>query len=388
MNFASASLLAGGGLVLIVLLLLIQRIVVAPISSLTAHATAIGASGDLSLRIEHSSSDETGVLAAEFNRMVDRLAESSRRLMDLSRQAGMAQIASGVLHNVGNVLASVSCVTDSLRRTVQESRMDRLSQVSDMLQAHVDDVPRFFMEDPRGKQLLPYIRQLASRLNDENARLTADVETLTVSVQHIVTIVEAQQQYATRTRLTESVAVESLVDDAVQLCGQALQRHGIALRKDVEEQLPPIFVDRARLLEVLVNLFTNARESLVEARSEQPAISIVTRRCCDDRVRIEIVDNGGGIAPGNLAQLFREGFTTKADGHGFGLHFCALAIKEMGGSISARSEGVGVGAVFAVDLPCDTAAWAPENGAPSSSGQQDIVSEAICVESRGCSDGR
>ena len=221
MNFASASILAGGGLVLIVLLLLIQRIVVAPISSLTAHATAIGASGDLSLRIEHASRDETGVLAAEFNRMVDRLAESSRRLMELSRQAGMAQIASGVLHNVGNVLASVTCVTDSLRRTIHESRMDRLRQVSDMLDAHVDDVPRFITEDPRGKQVLPYIRQLASRWDDENAHLTADVANLTVSVQHIVTIVEAQQQYATRTRMTETVAVERLLDDAVHLCERA-----------------------------------------------------------------------------------------------------------------------------------------------------------------------
>ena len=107
--------------------------------------------------------------------------------------------------------------------------------------------------------------------------------------------------------------------------------------------MPPIFVDRARLLEVLVNLITNARESLCEAGSRTTYNPIVTRRRFDDRVRIEIIDNGRGIAPGNLAQLFREGFTTKAHGHGFGLHFCAVAIKEMGGSISARSEGVGDG---------------------------------------------
>ena len=179
----------------------------------------------------------------------------------------------------------------------------------------------------------------------------ADVSTLTVSVQHIVAIVEAQQQYATRTQMIEPVAVDRLVDDAVHLCERAVRHKELRFARMSRSRCRRSSLIKRRLLEVLVNLITNSRESFCEVRPEQPFINIVARRRFDDRVRIEVIDNGGGIAPENLIQLFREGFTTKTDGHGFGLHFCDFALKEMSGSISARSEGVGQGACSSLTCP-------------------------------------
>jgi signal transduction histidine kinase len=68
-------------------------------------------------------------------------------------------------------------------------------------------------------------------------------------------------------------------------------------------------------------------------------------------VRVQVKDNGIGIAPENLVKIFSHGFTTKKEGHGFGLHTCALAARDMGGSLVAESEGLGRGATFTLELP-------------------------------------
>jgi two-component system, NtrC family, sensor kinase len=350
-EFADWSLLAGGALVLFLLLLIIQRIVVAPVHSLTKHAMAIAASGDLALRVRKESDDEVGQLALEFNRMMDRLADSNRRLIELSRKAGMAQVASGVLHNIGNVLAGVSCLTESLKTALENSRMHKLPQLSELLRNHACDFPRFVAEDPRGQQVLPYIGQLAARWQEESTRLRSDIDNLIANVQHITAVVATQQQFASRAQVTEPTHLESVIAEATMLCERSLAKHGVALRKTIEPDLPVVSIDRTRLLEVLVNLVTNAKESLSETIVAEPSIRVSLQRFTDEWVRIEIQDNGGGIAPENLANIFRQEFTTKDKGGGFGLHFSALAIKDMGGAISARSPGIGMGATFTIDLP-------------------------------------
>jgi signal transduction histidine kinase len=339
----------------------------------------VGADGNLSLRAEQNSNDEVGLLALEFNRMVDRLAESKRRLMGLSRKAGMSEVASGVLHNVGNVLAGVNCLIVSLKNAIQNSRMHKLSHLSELLQGHASDLPRFIADDPHGQQVLPYIEQLATRWQVESGHLEADVDALAVNVRHIQSIVDSQQRFATRTQVTEPTQLQGVIAEISVLCEQSLERHGVTICTELDEVLPEVSVDRTRLLEVLVNLVTNAKESLIAAGTPSPTIRISVHRFADECVRIEVKDNGGGIAPENLTQIFQPAFTTKAKGLGFGLHFSALAVKEMGGTLTVSSEGLGRGATLTIDLPCDALPGGPPGlGRDGSIGTPPALTAELC----------
>jgi signal transduction histidine kinase len=76
----------------------------------------------------------------------------------------------------------------------------------------------------------------------------------------------------------------------------------------------------------------------------------------EGRVRVSVIDNGVGIPAENLTRIFNQGFTTRKDGHGFGLHSGALAARELGGSLHVHSDGAGQGASFTLELPLAGAA--------------------------------
>ena len=118
--------------------------------------------------------------------------------------------------------------------------------------------------------------------------------------------------------------------------------------------MPQVQVEKQKVLQILVNLMRNARDALVESGRQGPAIDLAhpnRRRSDEKKVVIEVIDNGVGIEEENLTKIFSHGFTTKRHGHGFGLHSSANAAKEMGGNLTAHSDGPGRGAVFTLELP-------------------------------------
>jgi signal transduction histidine kinase len=158
-----------------------------------------------------------------------------------------------------------------------------------------------------------------------------------------------QQTYAKRCGVAESVTVASLVDDCIRMNIGALSRHGVALVREIED-MPPILADRHKVLQVLVNLLRNAKNACQESeRSDKTVCIRVTT--LGERVRFAVIDNGVGIPAENMDRLFTHGFTTRASGHGFGLHSGALAARELEGSLTAFSEGSGCGATFILELP-------------------------------------
>lgn len=158
-----------------------------------------------------------------------------------------------------------------------------------------------------------------------------------------------QQNYARISGVVETVAVAELVEDAVQMNAGALQRHGISLARRYAER-PTITVEKHKVLQILVNLIRNAKYACDESGKSDKLITIGISS--DERsVRIAVIDNGVGIPPENLTRIFNHGFTTRTNGHGFGLHSGALTAQELGGSIAATSDGPGRGATFVVALP-------------------------------------
>jgi signal transduction histidine kinase len=280
-----------------------------------------------------------------------RMAQVQAELRARSRQAGMAQIAANVLHNVGNVLNSVNISTGVISATLQASRLPGLGKAVRLLQEHGADLPRFLAEDDRGRLLPGYLERLAGALATEQQAVTAELGQLTRSIDHIKEIVATQQSHAKGGRATEAVPVAELVEDALRINGAMLARHPVTVVKDLAE-LPLLLLDRHRVLLILVNLVSNAARALEAGPDQRPrCIRLQVAQGDGNRLRIQVADNGEGIPPENMTRIFSHGFTTRTEGHGFGLHSSALAAREMGGTLTAHSDGPGRGATFVLDIP-------------------------------------
>jgi signal transduction histidine kinase len=277
---------------------------------------------------------------------------SHKALETASRQAGMAEVASSVLHNVGNVLNSVNVSANLLRARFKESKGSRLARVAQMLEEQRERLGEFLTADERGKQIPAYLKLLASQLSAEHEAAAKELAALVESVEHIKNIVRMQQGYATQFSVIESVTVADLVEDSIRLNAEAFARHGIALEREFLP-VPSITADKHRVLQILVNLIRNAKHACDDSKRTDKRVTVRIGPCALG-VSIAIIDNGVGIREEHRSRIFVHGFTTRAGGHGFGLHSAALAAQELKGTLTAASEGVGQGATFTLELPLES----------------------------------
>lgn len=296
-------------------------------------------------------------------RIRDRTHELERaqaELVTAAHQAGMSEIATNVLHNVGNALNSVNVSANVIGSKVRESETSGLARAVRMMERPQGDLGRFLSDDPKGKLLPAYLFKVSEALTAEQESIAEEVASLTSSVEHIKQIVAIQQSYAGVAGLSEEVAPAALLEDALRMSADALERHGVTVLREVAD-LPALRLDRHRTLMILLNLVSNAKYAMAGQPAPR-AITVVLERPALDRVRYSVIDTGEGIAPANMIRIFAHGYTTRRGGHGYGLHSCAIAAREMGGTLTAHSDGPGRGAIFTLDLPLPAAGTALEEG--------------------------
>jgi signal transduction histidine kinase len=198
--------------------------------------------------------------------------------------------------------------------------------------------------------MLGFLRDLSDELAAEQQDLHSELNLLRGNIEHINGIVTLQQNYASVSGLLELLPVTNLVEDALRINAGAMERHKIQVVREFSEA-PPVLLDKHKTLQILVNLIQNANYALRERGHEDKRLVLRVGANGNQTVNISVSDNGIGIEPKNLTRIFAHGFTTRKDGHGFGLHSGALAAKEMGGSLTAHSDGIGQGACFKLELP-------------------------------------
>jgi signal transduction histidine kinase len=261
----------------------------------------------------------------------------------------MAEVATSVLHNVGNVLNSVNVSSTLVSNQVRKSKVANLSKVVALLNEHAADLGAFLTSDPRGKQLPGYLGQLAEHLVGEQDTVLKELNLLHENIEHIKDIVVMQQSYARISGVVETVKISDLVEDALRLNLGALQRHGVEVVREFED-VPLMDVEKHKILQILVNLVRNAKYACDESPNPDKRMTLRVTKS-DGHVKIAIIDNGIGIPAENLIRIFNHGFTTRKDGHGFGLHSAVLTAMELGGSLRVHSDGPGKGATFTLELP-------------------------------------
>ena len=275
----------------------------------------------------------------------------NRQLFNLSREAGMAEVASNVLHNVGNVLNSVNVSLGLATEKVNRLKAPTLGRVATLLEEHAQNLPAFLAEHPQGSLLPHFLGQLAGHFAAEQQALLRELASLQKNLEHINDIVAMQQHYATAGGLMEVLPLAEVVEDALRMNAAACERHGTRVVCEWDPVIPPIPLDRNKVLLILVNLIRNAKYACDESGRKDKRITVRTELNGADKVTISVSDNGVGIPAENLPRIFEHGFTTRKNGHGFGLHSSALAAQDMGGSLTVSSAGSGRGATFTIELP-------------------------------------
>ncbi|HEY0092918.1 MAG TPA: ATP-binding protein, partial [Archangium sp.] len=372
--FGLASLL----LELAIMYWVLRQEIALPLLDLTQAAHRVSA-GDFHVSLDTSRQDELGQLAGAFRTMSDKvhereeqlreaneglerrveertreLKEVHQQLVQTARQAGMAEIATNVLHNVGNVLNSVYTSAQVARERLSQLRLEHVGRVAGLLSERQGDLATFLTEDTRGRNLMPFLSQLGQNLVDERKALLLLLDDVGRYTEHIGDIVKVQQTHARTPRINEPVSLTGLVADALRINSAALIRHQVKEERHLA-LFPPVLTDKHKVLMILVNLISNAKYAMDDIPVEQRRLCVKLERAGTDRVRIEVRDSGVGIAPELLTRIFRYGFTTRPEGHGFGLHSSALAAQELGGSLQAHSDGPGKGATFTLELPYQSA---------------------------------
>ncbi len=285
----------------------------------------------------------------ERKRAHAELTRLHSELLEKSRQAGMAEVATGVLHNVGNVLNSVNVSATLVTDRTKTSKVASVAKLSTLIQEHASDLGEFFKSDAKGQRIPGYLKTLAADLADEQKAVLEELQHLRKNIDHIKEIVAMQQSYAKVSGVAETIPIVDVVEDALRMSASALARHGLEVVRDYAVE-PVMIVDRNKVLQILVNLIRNAQHACDDSARPDKQLKVCLRSAAE-RLLITVVDNGVGIPPENLTRIFNHGFTTRSDGHGFGLHSGALAAKELGGSLTVRSDGRGRGAAFTLELP-------------------------------------
>ena len=330
----------------------------------TALATVIGGGTVviLSLTLVVSALDahfafNNAKLAGALAKITRELKEAQGELLTTARQAGMAEIANNVLHNIGNVLNSVNVSAGLIGDRMRDSKAQGLARAVQLMNEHAVDLGHFLTRDEKGKTLPGYLGKLVATLAAEKESIAQELTLLTKSIDHIKDIVATQQSYSGSTSIMAPVQISDLMEDALRMNTASISRHKITVLKEFDA-VPLLLLDRHLVLQILVNLIGNAKHAMDAMPNRSHLITLrvgLAGPIEGPRLQIRVEDDGEGIAQSNMTRLFAHGFTTRKNGHGFGLHSCALAAKEMLGTITAHSDGLGKGAAFVLDLPANRA---------------------------------
>lgn len=327
----------------------LSRFIAKPLVKLQEKAARI-AGGEL-ITIESQTTDEIGNLEKSLNVMVGNILSANEKLVSSARLIGMSDVANNVLHNVGNVLNSINVSVDLVKEKIETIKIDGVKKVAGLITENMDNAAVFFASS-QGKLIPQYMNELGLNLENERGAVLKEIGNVDAHIKHIKSIITLEQEITARCGMVESVCLFELIDNSLRIAVSENMKNNINIIKNYEFK-EKMSIDKVRLEQIFVNLLKNAVESLSESTNAEKELSIRVFATAE-KACVKICDNGMGVLPENIQKIFSGGFTSKKNGHGFGLHFSALAIQEIKGTLTVTSEGLNKGACFTIEIPLVT----------------------------------
>ncbi|HEX4241735.1 MAG TPA: CHASE4 domain-containing protein [Steroidobacteraceae bacterium] len=349
-TYASLYLMGAAITVLVLLVIVLNRVVLKPLARVTRHAVAVGEGADLTHRLSLPGQDEIALLAREFDRMVERVAESRRQLVDRSFQEGFAELAKGVLHNLGNAMTPLGVRLSTLGDRLRDTHTEDLSLA-------VTELAKENGPTQRRADLEEFLRLSCQDIAATLEESLSDVEVVTRQAAVVQTALSELMRSTSRNAPSmESVRLPELVAQTLEIVPDACRQR---LRVDAGESLKrvgAVRVARTVMRLILQNLIINAADAVRDAGREKGVLRVeaeIVNEADKEQLHLHCKDNGVGIPAANLQRVFEKGFSTKSreTNYGIGLHWCANAIAALGGRIWAASEGPGLGASMHLMVP-------------------------------------
>ncbi|MDQ8201425.1 ATP-binding protein [Pelagicoccus sp. SDUM812003] len=282
---------------------------------------------------------------------LEQLKKAQNHLVDTARTAGKAEVAINVLHSVGNTLNSVNTSVHVIARTLEASKSLKLRRIAALLEENQRDIANYLATDPRGCKIPEYLTSLSKAIDEEIAELSCETKSIESDLQHIKRIVSEQQNHAKNTGVIEEVNLYDLFETAVSIVCNDPFASKIEFCNTISEDIT-VTSDRSQLLDIIVNLVSNSLDAIKERKVELGSIAATASPSKDSMyICLGIHDNGIGIEAKIQNNVFQHGFTTKTNGHGFGLHSAANSAKRLGGRLSLTSHGVNKGAKATLKIP-------------------------------------
>ena len=275
--------------------------------------------------------------------------ELQKQLQEAARNAGMAEVATGILHNVGNVLNSINVSANLIQQRFADSSLKQLVKAAAVIEARQESLAEFLTNDARGKHFPELFIQMAADLDDVQAFVAEEVTQLRRNIDHVKQIISIQQSLVKPAELIELVNASQLFEDALQVELAPLTNRGFEIFRNYDF-VPEFRTSRHDVVQILINLIRNARQAYLDVGSKPKWIRLTLAKQGHE-LSFGVTDNGEGINPNLMVEIFRPGYTTRQGGNGFGLHASANSAQVLGGSLVVESEGKGKGATFTLTLP-------------------------------------
>jgi len=356
-HYFNLVMLVSGIFLITILMYLIHRMVVIRLEKLNANIINIAERKDFNQKLSDDGNDEVATVTHEVNNLLktaqayhDEQRKMHQRLLSISRQAGMSEVATSVLHNIGNILNSANISVSLASEKLAKSHADKLLKIAMLIKEHADK-EGYLISDPHGKLIPEYLLELSKDITNENKSLKEELDNVDIHLEHIKEVVAQQKTISGVENLKEKFSLNDTIDLAVQFAASSFIGKDIKITKDYQANVE-LVSEKSKVLQIVVNLVKNAIDSLLES-DVVPKIVVVTIKPVPATSFVDVIvkDNGNGVREENLTRIFSMEFTTKSNGHGFGLHSSAIAAAELQGSLKVESNGIGAGATFILRLP-------------------------------------
>lgn len=282
--------------------------------------------------------DQRNSLDRKVKERTDELEKANQEIVDQAHAAGMAEIATGILHNIGNALVPLGGSLHLIQVANNDLPVEQLKAYYLLkTESHED-------ED---------LKKISAQLETFRDEIKEYADGMADNLEHVTSILRAQQNFARSSSDIEDVDPYQLVEQAVKMQSYRMRTFHVELDFDRSIELPMLRTNRIKAVQVLVNVIKNAVDAMLDQdpKTRKLTIEVLMREGLLD---ITIADTGPGIQAHVLDRIFTHGFTTKADGHGFGLHSCANVMMSLNGEIAVRNSPLTGGAEFRVSFPLES----------------------------------